>query len=99
MPEPIAYEVVIRGRASARILRPLVDDFTVDHGRAGTTRLLGEIRDASHLHGVMVHLTSVGAEVISIAPIAPVTPVTANPDLTAPIPDGATRAPDPRGTP
>jgi hypothetical protein len=70
MPEPTDYEVVIRGRASARILRPLVDDFTVDHSRAGVTRLLGTIRDASQLHGVMVHLTSVGAEVISIAPVA-----------------------------
>ena len=77
MPEPTEYEVVIRGRASARLLRPLVDDFEVDHSRVGVTRLRGEIRDASHLHGVMVHLTSVGAEVISIAPAAPVlhTPV------------------------
>ena len=63
-----AYEIVIRGRASARILRPMVDDFTVDHSSDGITRLRGDIRDASHLHGVMAHLTSVGAEVVAIAP-------------------------------
>ncbi len=85
---PIAYQVVIRGRASARILRPLVDDFRVDHTHAGVTRLLGDIRDASHLHGVMVHLTSVGAEVISIAPLAvdPLPTLPAVPDPAAPTP-------------
>lgn len=87
MPDPTAYEVVIRGRASARILRPLLDDFTVDHTRVGVTRLLGDIRDASQLHGVMVHLTSVGAEVISIAPVAP------SSLSTSPQPDGRAVAP------
>ena len=29
--EPTTYEIVIRGRASARILRPLLDDFACDH--------------------------------------------------------------------
>ena len=68
MSEPTTYEIVLRGRASARILRPLVDDFTVDHGREGVTRLVGDIGDAAHLHGVLAHLTSVNAEVISIGP-------------------------------
>lgn len=64
---PTPYEIVIRGRASARLLRPLLDDFTFDHGSEGVTRLLGDIRDAAHLHGVVAHLTSVNAELISIA--------------------------------
>ena len=69
MPEPTAYEIVIRGRASARLLRPLLDDFTFDHSCEGVTRLLGDIHDAAHLHGVVAHLTSVNAELISIAPL------------------------------
>ena len=73
MPEPTTYEIVVRGRASARLLRPLLDDFTVEHTADGTTRLVGEIRDASHLHGVVAHLTAVNAELISITPLHPPT--------------------------
>ena len=65
------YEIVIRGRASNRFLRPLIDDFVIDHSVDGVTRVTGEIRDASHLHGIVAHLTSVGAELISIGPVTP----------------------------
>jgi hypothetical protein len=68
--KPTAYEIVIRGRATARLLRPLLDDFAVDHAHDGVTRLIGEVRDAAHLHGVVAHLTSVNAELISISPVA-----------------------------
>jgi hypothetical protein len=68
MPETTTYEIVLRGRPSARLLRPLLDDFTFDHGGDGITRLVGEIGDRSHLHGVLAHLTSVNVDVISIAP-------------------------------
>ncbi len=67
MPASTSYEIVLRGRPSARLLRPLLDDFTFDHGD-GVTRLLGEIVDRSHLHGLLAHLTSVDVDVISIAP-------------------------------
>lgn len=70
MSETTTYEIVLRGRPSARLLRPLLDDFTFDHGRDGITRLVGEIGDRSHLHGVLAHLTSVNVDVISIAPTA-----------------------------
>jgi hypothetical protein len=63
------YEIVIRGRATARILHPLLDDFVCDHPRDGETRLIGEVHDAAQLHGVIAHLTSVNAELISIAPL------------------------------
>jgi hypothetical protein len=69
MPQPTTYEIVIRGRVSARLLRPLLDDFTIDHAHDGVTRLVGDIGDPSHLHGVLTHLTSVNIEVISIAPL------------------------------
>ena len=69
MSEPTSYEIVIRGRATDRLLRPLLDDFTIDHGRHGVTRLVGDIGDPAHLHGVLAHLTSVNAEVVSIVPL------------------------------
>ncbi|MCW2714656.1 MAG: hypothetical protein JWN88_1703 [Frankiales bacterium] len=69
MPTPTRYEIVLRGRASARLLRPLLDDFTLDHPSSTTTRLVGPVVDASQLHGVLAHLTSVGAEVISLGPV------------------------------
>ncbi len=66
MNKPTSYEIVIRGRATDRLLGPLVDDFAVDHPVPGRSRLTGVIRDPAHLHGVMAYLTSVNAEVISL---------------------------------
>lgn len=82
MYEPTTYEIVIKGRASVRFLRPLLDDFAVDHPDEGVTRLTGEVRDAAHLHGVVAHLTSVNVELISIAPLA----AAATPPLTITLP-------------
>ena len=73
MSEPTTFEIVIRGRASTRLLRPLLDDFTLDftgdHHFDGNTHLIGVVRDAAHLHGVVSHLTSVNVELISIVPV------------------------------
>jgi hypothetical protein len=76
MHEPTTYQIVIRGRASALFLRPLLHDFRVDHSLDGATRLTGEIRDPAHLHGIIAHLTSVNAELISISPFTPDTTTT-----------------------
>ena len=73
MTKPIPYEITLRGRASARLLRPLIDDFTISHATEGVTSLTGCIRDQSHLHGVLAHLTSVNVEIMSINPHKPVT--------------------------
>ena len=70
MTTPTTYEIVIKGRASTRFLRPLIDDFVIDHSVDGVTRVTGVVRDAAHLHGLVAHLTSVGAELISIGPVA-----------------------------
>ena len=70
MPGTTTYEIVLRGRPSARLLRPLLDDFTFDHGSDGVTRLVGEIGDRSHLHGVLAHLTSVNVDLVSIGPVS-----------------------------
>jgi ABC-2 type transport system ATP-binding protein len=79
MSERTTYEIVLRGHVSAGLLRPLLDDFTVDPARDGVTRLVGAIGDASHLHGVLAHLTSVNTDVISIGPLHP--PATPTHDL------------------
>ncbi|MCW2678677.1 MAG: hypothetical protein JWM62_78 [Frankiales bacterium] len=63
------YELVLRGRPSGRLLRPLLDDFTVEHSPQGVTRLVGPVLDACHLHGVLAHLTSVGVELVSLGPV------------------------------
>ncbi len=68
MTGPWTYELVLRGRASTQLLRPLLDDFTLDHTSPGVTRLVGQVIDTCHLHGVLAHLTSVGVELISVAP-------------------------------
>lgn len=97
MAEPTIYEIVLRGRASDRLLRPLLDDFACDHS-GDDTRLIGTIRDAAHLHGVVIHLTSVKTELISIAPLAtvarPTVPVpAATPTATPTLTPASRRAP------
>ena len=67
------YEIVIKGRATARFLRPLLDDFTIDHSIEGVTRLTGDVHDSAHLHGIVAHLSAVNAELISIGPLTPAT--------------------------
>lgn len=66
MDAPTAYEIVLQGPVADRRLAPLLDDFVVDRPQPGRTRLVGIVRDAAHLHGVLVHLTSVAAEVVSV---------------------------------
>ncbi len=72
MSEPTTYEIVLRGRPSTRLLRPFLDDFTIDasigNATDTATRLVGDICDPAHLNGVLAHLTSVNLEIISIAP-------------------------------
>lgn len=71
MNEPTTYEIVVRGKATERLLQPLLDEFDVDYPRSDRTRLIGVVRDPAHLHGVMAHLTSRAIEVISLAPTGP----------------------------
>lgn len=66
MPRPARYEIEIRGRATTRILRPVVDDFAIEATADGTTRLVGDIRDASHLNGLLAHFTSLNVDVIGL---------------------------------
>ncbi len=72
----LTHEIVLRGRLSLRLLAPFVDDFTVRHDQAGLTRLVGAVRDPSHLHGLVAYLASINAELISLTPLTPTTQVT-----------------------
>lgn len=69
MSKPTTYELVIRGRASARLLRPFLDGFSIDQTGAGVTRLVGIVTDASHLHGLIGHVTSLGVELVSVVEV------------------------------
>jgi len=69
MSTPCVHEIVLRGRLGHRLLGPFADDFVVDHDRPGTTRLVGTVRDSSHLHGLVAHLASINAELISVIPV------------------------------
>lgn len=63
---PTRYEIELGGHASDRVLRPVVDEFSIELTRAGTTRLVGALRDSSHLSGMLAHFTSLNVEVIAL---------------------------------
>lgn len=63
---PSRYEIELGGHASERALRPVIDEFTVEMTEAGTTRLVGHVRDSSHLHGLLAHYTSLNIEVVAL---------------------------------
>ncbi len=71
MHRPARYEIEIRGRASARILRPVIDDFAIEGTDHGTTRLIGDVRDASHLNGLLAHFTSINVDVVGLRRLDP----------------------------
>ena len=75
MPDEHIHEIVLRGRIGHHLLGPFLDDFTVDvvvdPDASGLTRLVGSVRDSSHLHGLVSFLASINAELISITPVHP----------------------------
>ncbi len=72
MPNATTHEIVLRGRLAPHLLGPFLDEFAVDHDRAGVTRLVGIVRDSSHLHGLVAYLASINVELISITPVTPI---------------------------
>jgi hypothetical protein len=71
MTDVLTHEIVLRGRLGLHVLGPFLDDFTIDDHAAGVTRLVGTVRDPSHLHGLVAYLASINAELISITPVVP----------------------------
>jgi hypothetical protein len=78
MPGTPTHEIVLRGRVGHDVLGPFADDFEVDDAEPGVTRLVGTVRDPSHLHGLVAYLASINASLISITPTvtAAITPIT-----------------------
>ena len=66
MSRPTQYQIEIRGRATDRVLRPVIDEFRIELTPVGTTRLIGLIRDASHLNGLLAHFTSLNVEIVEL---------------------------------
>lgn len=60
------YEIEIGGHPSDRVLRPVIDEFRIEPTGAGTTRITGDVRDSSHLNGLLTHFTSLNIEVIGL---------------------------------
>ena len=60
------YEIEIDGRVTDRVLRPVIDDFHIEQTTWGSTRLVGEIRDPSHLNGLLAHFTALNVEVLQL---------------------------------
>ena len=71
MSRPTRYQIELRGRATDRVLRPVLDEFRIETTDVGTTRLTGLVRDASHLNGLLAHFTSMNAEVMELRRIDP----------------------------
>ena len=63
---PTRYEIELGGHASERVLQPVIDEFTVELTESGTTRLVGDVRDSSHLNGLLAHYTSLNIEVLAL---------------------------------
>ena len=63
---PTRYEIELGGHASDRLLRPVIDEFSVELTETGTTRLVGVVRDSSHLSGLLAHFSSFNVDVIAV---------------------------------
>ena len=80
MSRPTRYEIELCGRLDARVLRPVIDEFDVETTENGTTRLTGDVLDASHLHGLLAHFTSLNVQVVELRRLPdPHNPSTINP--------------------
>jgi hypothetical protein len=86
MPRTTRYEIEIRGRADARILRPVVDDFLIETTDRGTTRIVGNVLDASHLNGLLAHFASMNVELVELRRLDDTNPRAAGPCVTDPHP-------------
>ena len=62
--EPTRYRISVRGRLTKR-LGSAFEGMGLEAGR-GETFLVGEIRDQSHLYGVLDQVRNLGLELVSI---------------------------------
>jgi hypothetical protein len=64
---PVRYQISVRGRLTER-LGSAFAGMTMEPG-AGQTALVGEIRDQSHLYGILDRVRSLGLELVSVEPV------------------------------
>jgi hypothetical protein len=62
--EPTRYRITVRGRLTKRLM-PAFDGLDVEPG-IGQTALVGEIRDQSHLYGVLDLVRGLGLDLVSV---------------------------------
>jgi hypothetical protein len=62
--EPTRYRICVRGQLSER-LGSAFEGMSFESGR-GQTALVGEIRDQSHLYGVLDQVRNLGLELVSV---------------------------------
>ena len=60
------YELVLRGELGDRF-EPLFEGMHIER-RPGQTLLSGEVRDQSHLHGLIERIGDLGLELVSVNP-------------------------------
>jgi hypothetical protein len=61
---PTRYRIIVRGRLTAR-LWSVFEELSLEPD-TGQTALVGEIRDQSHLHGVLNLIRDLGLELVSV---------------------------------
>jgi len=67
--DPTCYRITVRGRLPNAVGPSLQGLRVLD--RPGATILLGELRDASHLYGVIHWLEDLGLELVGLEEVAP----------------------------
>ena len=75
--QPTVYRIVVRGRLTDR-LGSAFEGMALGPAN-GNTALVGELRDQSHLFGVLDTVRALGLELISAAPDQPGCPTPAAP--------------------
>ena len=60
------YELVLRGELGDRF-EPLFEGMRIER-RTGRTLLTGDVRDQSHLHGLIERIAELGLELVSVNP-------------------------------
>ena len=75
--DPVRYQISVRGRLTER-LGSAFAGMTMEPG-AGRTVLVGEIRDQSHLYGILDRVRSLGLELVSVHPATARVPVQPSP--------------------
>jgi hypothetical protein len=65
---PVRYQISVRGRLTER-LGSAFAEMTLEPGE-GQTALVGEIRDQSHLYGILDLVRCLGLELVSVQPFA-----------------------------